>query len=92
MTEEQRAYQDGYQKGYELAYEEARVVIGKRFFDGNPTILQAMMRRTKQERRRRFVFGLIEAIPWLLALWWALDRAHELQTRCSDCLCITRTK
>lgn len=92
MNQEQQAYESGYYVGYQRAADDLKAVIGPRFFNGNPSIQEAMRRRERFMFWVRFGVEMVIALPGLFIFWLVLQYAHDLQERCSQCICITRTK
>lgn len=92
MSQEQQAYEAGYRQGFERAYEEARAAIGPKWFQGNPTIAEGLLRRSRFEKRVKLVLNLIWFVPCAYIFWGVCNYANDLQERCSRCLCVGATK
>lgn len=88
MTQEQQAYEAGYQR----ALEEAKAAIGPRFFVGGSSLAEAMRRRNRFQFWVKLALDMLFAIPAFFVFWIVLQYAHELQSRCSECICSTRSK
>ena len=91
-SSDEEAYCAGWYAGAQRTREEARVAIGPRFFAGEPTLHEAIRRRERFMFWVRLAVELVFAIPGFGLFWMLAQYAHDLEVRCAQCLCITRTK